>query len=227
MPLFRHDTGFARLTDAALADWATIPPAIASDCMNRSQSMGAQIKPLAQGTRLTGQARTIACMVGDNGAVHAALRLVGPGDVLVIAAGGYRDAALWGGMLTQAALSRGAAGVVIDGGVRDIAEIRNTGFPCFAAAAVPAGPHKGFGGTIDGVVACAGCIVAPGDIILGDDDGIAVVPLARAEALLADCHAKAAQEEEALQRMREGEPLADQMGIAAPKRIQQIRSQDQ
>jgi regulator of RNase E activity RraA len=201
--------------------------------MNRSQAMGARIKPLAPGTRLIGQARTVACMVGDNGAIHAAIRLIGPGDVLVIAAGRHADTALWGGLLTQAALSRGAAGVVIDGAVRDIAEVRETGFPCFAAATVPAGPHKGFGGTIDGVIACAGCTVAPGDIILGDDDGIAVVPLARiilgdddgiavvplarAEAVLADCHAKLAQEEQALKRLAEGELLADQMGIAEPE----------
>jgi regulator of RNase E activity RraA len=219
MPLFRHDTHFARLTDAALAAWAMIPPAIASDCMNRSQSMAARIKPLAPGTRLVGQARTVACMVGDNSAIHAALRLIGPGDVLVIAAGGYIETALWGGLLTQAALSRGIAGVVVDGGVRDIAEIREAGFPCFAAAAVPAGPHKGFGGTIDSVIACAGCTVAPGDIVLGDDDGIAVVPLGRAEALLADCRAKIAQEEEALEHLRQGTLLADQMGIPEPERI--------
>jgi 4-hydroxy-4-methyl-2-oxoglutarate aldolase len=219
MPLFRHDTHFTRLTDAALAAWATIPPAIASDCMNRSQSMAARIKPLAPGTRLTGQARTVACMVGDNSAIHAALRLIGPGDVLVVAAGGYTETALWGGMLTQVALSQGALGVVVDGSVRDIAEIREVGFPCFAAAAVPAGPHKGFGGTIDGVIACAGCTVTPGDIILGDDDGIAVVPLRRAEALLADCRAKIAQEDEALERLRQGTLLADQMGIPEPTLI--------
>jgi regulator of RNase E activity RraA len=219
MPIFRHDADFARLSDKALANWAAIPPAIASDCMNRSQAMDARIKPLAPGTRLTGQARTVACMVGDNGAIHAAIRLIGPGDVLVIAAGGYADTALWGGLLTQAALSRGAAGVVIDGAVRDIAEVRETGFPCFAAAAVPAGPHKGFGGTIDGVIACAGCAVAPGDIILGDDDGIAVVSLARAEAVLAACHAKLAQEAAALERLSQGTLLADQMDIPEPTPI--------
>jgi 4-hydroxy-4-methyl-2-oxoglutarate aldolase len=219
MPLYRHDARFTRLTESVLSAWATIPPAIASDCMNRSQSMAAQIKPLAPGTRLTGQARTVACMVGDNSAIHASLRLIGPGDVLVIAAGGYIDAALWGGMLTQAALSRGAAGVVIDGGVRDIAEIRETGFPCFAAGAVPAGPHKGFGGTIDGLISCAGCPVAPGDIILGDDDGITVVPLGYAETLLADCRAKIAQEKEALECMRQGTLLADQMGIPEPEQM--------
>ncbi len=109
------------------------------------------------------------------------------------------------------------AGVVLDGAARDIAEIREAGFACFAAAAVPAGPHKGFGGTIDGVIACAGCTVAPGDIVLGDDDGIAVVPLGRAEAVLADCHAKLAQEEESLEHLRQGTMLADQMGIAEPE----------
>ncbi len=219
MPLYRHDTRFERLAESALAAWAAIPPAIASDCMNRSQVMSAAIKPLAPGTRLAGQARTVACMVGDNSAIHAAIRLIGPGDVLVIAAGGHADTALWGGLLTQAALARGANGVVVDGGVRDVAEIRGTGFPCFAAAAVPAGPHKGFGGTIDGVIACAGCTVAPGDIVLGDDDGIAVVPLGRAEAVLADCHAKLTQEEQALERLRQGTLLADQMGIPEPTPI--------
>jgi regulator of RNase E activity RraA len=190
MPIFRHDAGFTQLSEKALANWAAIPPAIASDCMNRSQAMDARIKPLAPGTRLTGQARTVACMVGDNGAIHAAIRLIGPGDVLVIAAGGYTDTALWGGLLTQAAQSRGAAGVVIDGAARDIAEVRETGFPCFAAAAVPAGPHR-----------------------------IAVVPLARAEVVLADCLAKLAQEQEALEHLRQGTMLADQMGIPEPEPI--------
>ena len=92
--------------------------------------------------------------------------------------------------------------------------------PAAIAAAVPAGPHKGFGGTIDGVIACAGCTVTPGDIVLGDDDGIAVVPLGRAEAVLADCHAKLAQEEESLQRLSQGTLLADQMGIPEPEVVE-------
>jgi len=220
MTLYRHDPGFARLAAGALAAWSDIPPAIASDCMNRAQAMSAAIKPLKPGTRLTGQARTVACMVGDNSAIHAAIRLIEPGDVLVISGGGYRDTALWGGLLTQAALSRGAAGVVVDGAVRDVAELRANGFPCFAAAMVPAGPHKGFGGTIDGVIACAGCSVAPGDIVLGDDDGVAVVPLGQADTILAACQAKLAQEEQALTRLRAGELLADQMDIPVPEPIE-------
>lgn len=216
MPLLRFSTSFERPSADMLAAWSEIPPAIASDCMNRSQAMAARIKPVRSGTRLTGPARTVSCMVGDNSAIHAAIRLIEPGDVLVIDGGGHTDTALWGGLLTQAALSRGAAGVVVDGAVRDVAELRDTGFPCFAAAIVPAGPHKGFGGTIDEVISCGGCIVAPGDIVLGDDDGIAVVPLARAGALLRDCRAKLAQEAESLERLRQGAMLADQMGIPQP-----------
>jgi len=218
MPLYQTGTSFEPLAAAALAGWSAIPPAIASDCMNRSQAMAARIKPVAAGTRLTGQARTVSCMVGDNGAIHAALRLIRPGEVLVIDGGGFADTALWGGLLTRAALSRGAAGVVVDGAVRDVAELRETGFPCFAAAAVPAGPHKGFGGTIDGVISCGGCTVAPGDIVLGDDDGVAVVPLAREAALMAHCRAKLAQEAAALERLAAGTLLADQMGIPEPER---------
>ena len=217
MNLYRHDAPFARLDAETLAAWAEIPPAIASDCMNRAQAMAGRIKPLVPGTWLTGQARTVACMVGDNSAIHAAIRLIEPGDILVITGGGYADTALWGGLLTQAALSRGCAGVVVDGAVRDVAELRENGFPCFAAATVPAGPHKGFGGTIDGTITCGGCVVSPGDIVLGDDDGVAVVPLPRAAEILAACHAKLAQEQQALKRLAAGELLADQLGVPEPE----------
>nr|WP_300499353.1 pseudouridine synthase [uncultured Rhodococcus sp.] len=143
--------------------------------MNRTYSMAAAIKPLKPGTVLAGQARTVTSMVGDNGISHAALALVNRGEVLVIDAGGYEDVAVWGAIMTHAAIARDIAGVVIDGAVRDAAEIRELGFSCYARANVPSGPHKGFGGIIDGPISCAGCPVKPGDIVIGDDDGIAVV----------------------------------------------------
>lgn len=217
MPLYRHDAEFDPLPAETLAAWREIPPAIASDCMNRSQCMGAPVKPLAAGMRLTGQARTIQCMAGDNMAIHAAMRLVRPGEVLVISSGGHTGVALFGGLLAQVAMARGAGGLVTDGAVRDIAEIRDMGFSCFAAGAVPSGPHKGFGGMIDGAISCAGCPVGPGDLVLGDDDGVAVVPLGQAASLLAECQTKIAQEQAALKRLAKGEILADQMGIPAPE----------
>ncbi|MDH3912533.1 MAG: RraA family protein, partial [Rhodospirillales bacterium] len=201
MPIYRHERRLPGLGMSDLEAWRAIPTAVASDCMNRAQTMSAAIKPLAPGTKLCAQARTVECMVGDNSAIHAALRLVGPGEALVIAAGGYADTALWGGLLTRAALARGLAGVVLDGAARDAAEIREHGFACFASAIVPAGPHKGFGGTLDGVVSCGGCSVAPGDLVLGDDDGIAVVPLGRQAQILAAAQDKIAQEGQALERL--------------------------
>ena len=219
MPLYRHPADFQRLDDATLAAWREIPAAVASDCLNRAQTMAAAVKPLATGMRLCAQARTVECMVGDNGPIHAALRLIEEGrdEVLVIAAGGYADTAVWGGLLTQAAMARGLAGAVVDGAVRDSAEIRELGFACFASAVVPAGPHKGFGGTIDGALSCAGCLVRPGDLILGDDDGVTVVPVERQAETLAAAKAKIAQEQAALERLAKGESLADQFGVPEPE----------
>ena len=221
MPLYRQSVSFVRLDEDSLAAWREIPAAVASDCMNRAQTMAAVMKPLAPGMRLCAQARTVACMVGDNGPIHAAVRQIEPGhgEALIVAAGGYSDTAVWGGLLTQAAMTRGIAGVVVDGAVRDAAEIRTLGFPCFASAIVPAGPHKGFGGTLDGTVSCAGCVLRPGDLVLGDDDGIAVVPLERQAEVLAAAQKKIAQEEDALRRLTEGKSLADQFGVPEPTEV--------
>ena len=219
MPIYRQETSFASLDAATLEAWRQIPSAVASDCMNRAQTLAAAIGPLAPGMRLCAQARTVACMVGDNSAIHAALRLIRPGEALAVAAGGYADTAVWGGLMTRAAIAGGCAGIVVDGAVRDAAEIRRLGFPCFAAANVPAGPHKGFGGTIDGLVSCGGCSVAPGDLLLGDDDGVAVVPLARQAALLAAAREKIAQEAKALERLKAGESLAEQFGLPEPETL--------
>lgn len=219
MPVFQHTNRFDRLSQDRLMAWRDIPPAIASDCMNRSRTMVAAIKPLARGMTLCGQARTIECMVGDNGPIHAAMRILEAGDILVIDAGGHPDVAVFGGLLTQAAMAAGAGGVVVHGAIRDCAEIIDLGFPVFAAAVVPRGPHKGFGGTIDGAISCGGCPVSPGDVVLGDDDGIAVVPLVQEVCVLESAIAKLAAEKEQLRRLADGESLADQYGMAHPTPI--------
>lgn len=217
MPIQRHEIDFATLPGDVLERWRALPPAVVSDCMNRTQVMAGAIKPVGDGMRLVGQARTVTCMVGDNSAIHTALALVRRGEVLVVDAGGYEDTAIWGGIMTRAALQRGIAGLVVDGAVRDVAEIREFGFPCFARAVVPAGPHKGFGGIIDGPISCAGCPVRPGDLVLGDDDGVCVVPLERAEATLAASLDKIAQEEKTNANTASGGLPIDTMGLAEPE----------
>ncbi len=150
MPLQRQPVDYQKLSSETLDHWRAIPPAIVSDCMNRSHFMAAAIKPLKPGIPLVGQARTVTGMVGDNGISHAAIALAEKGEVLVIDAGGHGYVAIWGAIMTHAAMARGIAGVVIDGANRDAAEIRELGFACYSRAQVPSGPHKGFGGIIDG-----------------------------------------------------------------------------
>ena len=213
MPLQRHAVDFETLAPETLAAWREIPSAIVSDCMNRTHAMAAAIKPVKAGLRLTGQARTVTGMVGDNSISHAAISMAKAGEILVIDAGGHDDVALWGGIMTNAAIKRGIAGVVIDGGCRDVAEIRELDFAWFARAHVPSGPHKGFGGIIDGAISCAGCPVSPGDIVIGDDDGVAVVPLAWADDMLAASQDKLRQEQDTMKQIAAGKSTVELLGI--------------
>ena len=184
MTIQKYISNFEKLNLKVLEKWKDIPPAVVSDCMSRSNTMASRICPLAPGMRLVGQARTVTSMVGDNGAGHVAISFLEEGEILVIDAKGYVDVAVWGGIMTRAAIKQKIGGVVVDGAVRDVAEIRELGFPTFAAGVVPKGPGKGSGGIIDGLISCGGCPVMPGDLIIGDDDGIAVVPLNRQSELL-------------------------------------------
>lgn len=219
MAIQRYETNFKVLSTDDLAKWKDLPPAVVSDCMNRSQVMAGAIKPVAEGMRVLGQARTVTCMVGDNSAAHMAIGMLEPGQILVVDAGGFEDTAIWGGIMTRAAVQQKIGGLVVDGAVRDVAEIRDFKFPTFTRAIVPAGPHKGFGGIIDSPIACGGCPVRSGDIVIGDDDGVCVVPLERAEQILAASLDKIAQEEATNASTASGNLPGAQMGLDEPEII--------
>ncbi len=159
MPLRRHIVEIISLPADMLAGFADLSTTLVSDAMNREGAMAGAIKPLAPGMRICGQARTVTTMAGDNGAIHSAIQYLGPGDILVVDAGGIEDTAVWGEVMTRAAMHRGIGGLVVDGAIRDAAELRELGFPVFCRAVAPGGPHKGWGGTIDGTIACAGVAV--------------------------------------------------------------------
>lgn len=209
MAVKQHRRSFRRLSEADLAPWAGAEAAQVSDCLERSQAMAGAIGPVAPGMRLLGQARTVRCMVGDNSALHAAITVARPGEVLVADAQGFEDVAVWGGLMTRAALERKLGGLVLDGALRDVDEIARLGFSCFARRAAPRGPHKGFGGEIDGVLACAGVQVAPGDLVIGDADGVTIVPMARLDATLKALSALKEREAAAIARMKTGASLAE------------------
>ena len=205
MPVQVFKNEFDALPVATMAAWADIPPAIAGDCMNRQNVMAGRISPLAAGMHFVGQARTIASVAVDNEAMHTIINMLRPGEVLVIDAENFDNRAVWGGILNSRAMLQKINGVVVDGAVRDIAELRDMPLPVFASATSPAGPHKGWGGSIDDVISCGGVSVTPGDIILADDDGVTVVPLARAETVLAEAQKKVQFEADVLEKLARGE----------------------
>jgi len=216
MALQRHEATFRRLAADELDAWRKIPPAVASDCMNRSQVMHARIKPVVTGQPLCGQARTVQAMAGDCLPICEAIALAEPGDILVVDAGGVEDTAVWGGVMTFEATLRKIGGAVIDGAVRDIAEIRASGLPMFCRAAVPRGPHHGFGGIVDGTVSVAGAAVSPGDIVLANDDGVVVVPLRQSAAVLQAAQAHLAKEDGWIAGLRAGKTIKELFGFPEP-----------
>lgn len=203
---------FRRLDDDALAAWRGIPAAVASDCMNRTQVMRASVKPLSPAMTLAGQARTVTTMVGDCSSVCELIAMARPGEVLVVDAGGVEDVAVWGGMMTEEAHYRKLGGAVVWGAVRDVQDIRALGFNMFCHAVVPRGPHQGFGGTIDGAIAAGGVSIRSGDIVLGDADGVTVVPLERADDVLARAQAHVAKERVWIEKIRAGRPIHEVYG---------------
>ncbi len=207
---------FDRLSAEALAAWKEIPTAVISDELNRTGTMAAAIGPLGPGMGFAAQALTVQAMVGDNAVLHHALLSAWPGCVLVVDGRGHEDTAIWGGILTAAAQARGVAALVVDGAVRDAAELRASGLSVYTRAVVPNGPHKGFGGGINVTIQCAGTTVRPGDLVVGDDDGIVVVPLDHPdglEAIIGRARARIAKEEGILKKIADGVSTVELLGI--------------
>ncbi len=170
------------------------PAADVSDMMNRLYTMNQSIKPLTpRGLRLVGPACTIKVFPGDNLMVHKSLDLANPGDVLVIDASSSVMTAVIGDLVSTKARHRGIAGVVVDGLVRDLDGILALGdFPVFARGTTPLGPlHRG-PGEVNYPVSVGGIVVNPGDVIVGDADGVVVVPQGSAESLVERLDARAA-----------------------------------
>ena len=213
MTVITHEVTPIVVAAAQLEALGKHPVAVIGDELNRTQMMAAALKPVAPDKGFVGQALTVQCMVGDNLALHHAAARATPGAVLVADARAHEDTAVWGGILHQAAKARGVVAVVIDGAVRDVAELRESGLPVYARAIVPAGPHKGFGGEINGPIACGGVAVAPGDVLVGDDDGIVVIRPDQVDGLAERCAARIANEEKILAGLAEGKTTVELLGL--------------
>jgi 4-hydroxy-4-methyl-2-oxoglutarate aldolase len=166
------------------------------------------IRPLTPGLRMYGPALTVSVPPGDNLAIHAALAVVKPGEVLVVDGQGHRERALMGGIMSTQAHASAVGGVVIDGVMRDAAELAHIGLPAFALGVHPAGPHKNGDGSVGQPIRCCGAPVATGDWIFGDDDGVVVLPCSQRETLLAGAEAKFNREQTRMAAIARGELVA-------------------
>ncbi|MCB1540147.1 MAG: dimethylmenaquinone methyltransferase [Hyphomicrobiales bacterium] len=186
--------------DAALVErWGRVPSSVAADLLAGLTVLDSAIrplKPLGGGRRLVGLATTALCEGTDYGAVHHAIAVAEAGDVIVVEAGGRSNPAIIGELLSASARLKGIRGLVVNGAVRDVATLRTwDDFPVFTRHITPRGPSSYDRGTVNDTIAMGGVKVAPGDIVLGDDDGVVIVPHAEASVRIDSALARVAAEE--------------------------------
>jgi len=175
---------FKRPSKELIDGFKGIPVANIDDCMNRMAAVDQSIKPYNK-AKVVGPAFTVKVPEGDNLMFHAALDLAEPGDVIVIDAGGGMSRSIFGGLMISYCAKRKLGGVIVDGCIRDVDMISQLDFPVYAKGVTPNGPYKNGPGEINTPVVIGGRTVCPGDIIVGDEDGIVVIKPEDAEELLA------------------------------------------
>ena len=175
--------------------------------------MRARIHAAWPGARLAAPAFPVQCTTGDNLGIHTAVARAEAGDALVVDVGEFRELGYWGEVLTTAAQARGLTGLVIDGGVRDITEIQAHGFPVFSTMIALRGATKNRAGSIWSPVQCGGVLVEPGDWIVGDADGVVVVPGGTLADVINAGRVRAAKETEMFRALWEGKTTLELLDL--------------
>jgi 4-hydroxy-4-methyl-2-oxoglutarate aldolase len=164
-------------------------------------------------SKFCGVALTVKSRPGDNLMLHKAVALAQPGDMLVVDNDGFLEAGQWGEIITVAAMQKGIVGLVTNGAVRDTLQIRDLGFPVFCAGISIKGTTKAVPGKINNPITFEGMIVNPGDIVVGDNDGVVVIPPGEATKLLEAARAKEKAEAEIIAKIKAGSSTMDLLGI--------------
>jgi len=175
-----------------------------SDAMNRFRTMDCLIKPINENCRFIGTAITVRVRPGDNLMIHKAIDVSRAGDIIVIDTGSCYTNAVWGELMTRSALEKGIGGVVIDGAARDIKEIKGLKIPIFTKYVVPSACDKDGPGEINEPISCGGIPVIPGDIIVGDENGVAVIPPNLINEVIENVRIKIEHEAERIKNINEG-----------------------
>jgi regulator of RNase E activity RraA len=190
------------------------PSCVVADAQERAGVMHSYIKPLTNDTRFVGAALTVRLEPGNQVDCLDALSVAQEGDVIVVDAAGETETSIWGGLMAGLCKIKGVVGAVVDGSIRDTDEIRDLGFFIFSKAIVPRSTHTPYSGRMEPIeinvpIQCAGVVVNPGDIVLGDEIGVTVVPLERAAEVLEKARGQADKEEQTRAKIREGKSVEE------------------
>lgn len=205
MPIgFRVRRNTNKVSAALVGKFKGMPVANVSDSMSRMTAGGARLRPMHASGPLSGPALTVKARPGDNLMLHHAIDIADPGDIIVCDAGGDLTNALMGELMLAQAIKRGVAGFIIDGAVRDLDAFKERNLPVFAAGVSHRGPYKDGPGEIGYRIAIDGMVIEPGDLVIGDWDGVLCVPKADCEGVLAATEAKNAAEVVTMKEIADG-----------------------
>jgi len=181
----------------------------------RTGAMQPYMRPIYPSARVSGPAVTVSCHPGDNLMIHAAVEVCKPGDVLVVVTTSESTDGMFGDLLGTSCQAHGVVGLIIDAGVRDTTELAEMKFPVWAKAISPQGTVKASPGSVNIPVVCAGMLVNPGDVIVGDADGVVVVPRSNAAEVAKAGQQRVAKEEKTRERLAKGELGVEFYGLRA------------